>query len=50
MPDFKFVCLAEIEFPNESPNEELMKELEKTAFLKGASIKVVDEFYHEKKR
>lgn len=49
MVKHKFVYLAEIEFPNESPNEELMKELEKTAFLKGASIKIVDEFYHAMK-
>jgi|GEM_PF-2780000 len=48
-PEWKLVYLMEIEFPGEKPNEELLKELEKTAYLAGASIKVIDEFYHVKK-
>lgn len=46
---FKFVYLMELEFPNDKPNEELVEELGKAAFLRGASLKTVDEFYHEKK-
>ncbi len=49
MSKWRFVYLAEIEFPGDSPNEELLKELEKMAYLRGASIKVIDEFYHERK-
>jgi len=49
MSKWRFVYLAEIEFPRDSPDEKLLKELEKVAYLRGASIKIVDEFYHERK-
>lgn len=47
--NFKFVYLMELEFPNDKPNKELIEELTKLAFLRGASLNIVDEFYREKK-